>query len=186
MSDSRPREWWITSLDENDDGPAVLIEGPNADRVHVIESSAYEAVRKSGEELARIHSKLEQSHLAVCRDRDEARADYESMEHDFFKMSDHEHDAVCALQTERARSAKLLQRLEKLNHALANAQEWHIADPEDSEMDRDAQIGNWVELALDEIKEARTEYESQESQNSDISAKRVADKDTPTESKEKK
>jgi len=43
--------------------------------------------------------------------------------------------------------------LEKLNHALANAQEWQTSDPEDSEMDRDSQVGNWIERALDAVRE---------------------------------
>lgn len=46
--------------------------------------------------------------------------------------------------------------LEKAHHAAANAWEWQCSDPEDSEMDRDQQIGNWCEKACGEIKEART------------------------------
>ncbi len=47
---------------------------------------------------------------------------------------------------------ELRSALERLNHALANAQEWYISDPEDSEIDRDAQMGNWIERAFDEVK----------------------------------
>ena len=38
----KPREWNITSLPENDDGPSVSIFGPNADHVAVVEKSAYD------------------------------------------------------------------------------------------------------------------------------------------------
>lgn len=50
----------------------------------------------------------------------------------------------------------LKQSLLKAQHALANAQDWYISDPEDSEMDRDQQIGNWIERALDDVKNAIT------------------------------
>lgn len=45
--------------------------------------------------------------------------------------------------------------LSQTHHALANAQEWYISDPEDSELDRDSQIGNWIEKAFDEMKDAQ-------------------------------
>lgn len=45
------REWWITSLEHNDDGASVSVEGPDADQVHVIEKSAYDAVVKERDEL---------------------------------------------------------------------------------------------------------------------------------------
>jgi len=49
--------------------------------------------------------------------------------------------------------------LGKVNHAVANAWEWQCADPEDSELDRDQQIGNWCEKACDEIREALARVE---------------------------
>ena len=49
---SKPyREWVITSLENNDDGPDVLIIGPNAHSVHVIEASALDAANKRIAEL---------------------------------------------------------------------------------------------------------------------------------------
>lgn len=45
--------------------------------------------------------------------------------------------------------------IEKMHHALANAHEWSISDPEDSEMDRDAQIDNWIEQAFYSAREAQ-------------------------------
>jgi hypothetical protein len=44
--------------------------------------------------------------------------------------------------------------LGRAHHAVANAWEWQVSDPEDSEMDRDQQIGNWCEKACNEIKTA--------------------------------
>lgn len=43
------REWWITSLENNDDGPDVSIQGPNAHGVHVVEKSAYDALAATEE-----------------------------------------------------------------------------------------------------------------------------------------
>lgn len=52
---------------------------------------------------------------------------------------------------------KLVSSLNKINHSIANAQEWYLSDPEDSELDRDSQIGNWLERAFDELKSASQE-----------------------------
>ena len=62
---------------------------------------------------------------------------------------------------------KLEAALDKVQHAVANAWEWQVSDPEDSEMDRDQQIGNWCEKACGEINEAREFLKSwRESDNS--------------------
>lgn len=54
----------------------------------------------------------------------------------------------------------LMEKLELMNHALSNAQEWSISDPEDSEMDRDQQIDNWIEKAFDEARQAKVRVET--------------------------
>ncbi len=44
--------------------------------------------------------------------------------------------------------------LELANHAIANAWEWQMADPEDYELDSNQQVGNWCEKGCGGIKEA--------------------------------
>lgn len=56
---------------------------------------------------------------------------------------------------------RLADGLEKVQHSVANAWEWQCSDPEDSEMDRDQQIGNWCKKACDQIKEALAAYRAQ-------------------------
>ena len=55
----KPREWWITSLDDNDDGPKVSVQGPDAHCVHVIEHSAYQAIVKERDALRERADNLE-------------------------------------------------------------------------------------------------------------------------------
>lgn len=61
-----------------------------------------------------------------------------------------------------ADAAELVKALGKVRHAIANAEEWFISDPQDTEMDRDQQIGNWIEKALDETREALAQWERRE------------------------
>lgn len=64
MDDStKKREWWITSLRDNDDGPDVLIEGPNADQVHVVEFYAFEALQR---ELDRVKAIIGGHDIGQC------------------------------------------------------------------------------------------------------------------------
>lgn len=46
---------------------------------------------------------------------------------------------------------------EKIHHAVANACEWHGADPHDSELDSFSQVENWHEGAFEAMRVARAE-----------------------------
>ncbi len=45
--------------------------------------------------------------------------------------------------------------LARVHHAISNAQDWHRSEPGDSELDRDQQIGNWIDVALQDINETK-------------------------------
>jgi hypothetical protein len=110
--------------------------------------------------LASFKERAERAHREICE-----LAAFGGRER--WRMSipvDYQRDSDMVLQAPLDDISRLLKAvvrmenaLERVHHAVANACEWHGADPHDSELDSCGQVENWHEGAFEEMRTARAD-----------------------------